>query len=221
MIPRTLEPEVMDGPEQCRAYAEADFATPNAAFVERFLATFPELTRGHLLDLGGGPADIPIRLCQALPDVRVTGVDASAPMLALAVEAARDAGVASRLTLVEDQLPCSTLEGAFDGLISNSLLHHLPDPNVFWSDVVRYGQPGAAFLMVDLTRPPSTDEAQRLMQLHSNGEPEVLRHDFYHSLLAAFTPDEVNAQLAAHGLSGLNVAVISDRHLAVWGRLTG
>lgn len=219
MILRTPEPEVMDGDEQCRAYAEADFAQPNAAFVERFIDTFPEFTTGHLLDLGCGPADIPVRLCQALPEIHITAVDASAPMLAFAAQATRDADLTERLFLVEDQVPCSTLDASFDGVISNSLLHHLPDPNPFWSDVARFGRSGAAFLMVDLRRPPSTEEASRLMQLYSEGEPTVLRQDFYNSLLAAFTPDEVEAQISAHGLRGLEVAVISDRHLAVWGRL--
>ncbi|HKL77338.1 MAG TPA: SAM-dependent methyltransferase, partial [Gammaproteobacteria bacterium] len=50
-------------------------------------------------------------------------------------------------------------------------------------------------------------------------EPEQLRTDFYQSLMAAFTPAEVEWQLAAAGLEGLNVRSVSDRHLLVSGRL--
>jgi trans-aconitate methyltransferase len=79
---RVLEPELMTDPDQAQAYAAADFATVNQGFVDRLRALFPALTRGHVVDLGCGPADIPIRLCRALPDVAVTGVDGSEAMLA-------------------------------------------------------------------------------------------------------------------------------------------
>jgi len=51
--------------------------------------------------------------------------------------------------------------------------------------------------------------------------PEVLRNDFRNSLFAAFEPQEVEAQLAEAGLRGLEVAVVSDHHLGVFGRLPG
>jgi hypothetical protein len=47
----------------------------------------------------------------------------------------------------------------------------------------------------------------------------VLRKDFRNSLFAAFEPREVVAQLRDAGLAGLDVGVVSDRHLAVLGRL--
>ena len=46
---------------------------------------------------------------------------------------------------------------------------------------------------------------------------KISTRDFYKSLLATFEPLEVEAQLAAAGLDGLSVAVISDRHLAIHG----
>ena len=46
-------------------------------------------------------------------------------------------------------------------------------------------------------------------------EPPVLKRDFYNSLLAAFEIEEVRAQLAAAGMSGLSVRTVSDRHLLV------
>jgi hypothetical protein len=61
------------------------------------------------------------------------------------------------------------------------------------------------------------DEVRHLVDTYASGEPDVLRRDFYHSLCAAFTPAEVEDQLAAAGLHGLSVEVISDRHLVVHG----
>jgi SAM-dependent methyltransferase len=80
-LKRQLEPELMDDPEQALAYARADFSEENQGFVDTFREYYPDFASGHVLDLGCGPADIPIRFLRALPDCRVTGVDASAPMI--------------------------------------------------------------------------------------------------------------------------------------------
>lgn len=218
---RVLEPEVMDGEEQALAYARADFASVNAAFVARLRDTFPHLAQGRAVDLGCGPADILVRLCGALPGLRAWGLDASAPMLALGREAVAQAGLQGRVSLCEAWLPDlgGLSERGFDAVISNSLLHHLPDPAALWSSARALGRPGAALLVVDLLRPQTHDEARAIVEAYSGAEPDVLKHDFYHSLLAAFRVDEVQAQLRAHGLDALQVEAISDRHWAAWGRL--
>src|SRR5437870_13273478 len=97
---RILEPEVMDDAAHALAYARADFADVNRGFVDRFRTTFPDLAGGRVVDLGCGPADIPIRLARALPRLAVTAVDASAAMVDLAREAVRTAGVEISIRLV-------------------------------------------------------------------------------------------------------------------------
>ena len=217
---RIPEPEVMDDPAQAVAYARADFAQVNQAFVDRFRAAFPEFAAGRVVDLGCGPADIPIRLARALPAAHITGVDASAPMLALAREAVAAAGLADRIALVEGRLPGLPLpDGGFDAVLSNSLVHQLPDAAPFWHEVRRLACPGAAILVVDLFRPESPEAAQAIVGTYSGAEGPLLKRDFYNSLCAAFTPAEVTAQLRAAGLAHLQAQVVSDRHWAVAGRL--
>jgi SAM-dependent methyltransferase len=89
---RLPEPELMDQPDQARAYADADFSEPNALFVDLFAAAFPDFTQGLVADLGCGPADIPVRLVDRYPRARVIAVDGAAEMLKLAAEAAARAG---------------------------------------------------------------------------------------------------------------------------------
>ena len=217
---RVLEPEVMDGGEQAEAYASADFAAINQAFVDRFMARFPALRSGSVIDLGCGPADIPVRLAKALPEVTICAVDASGPMLALGRKAVGEAGLASRVELVLAYCPVDfEPPRTFDAVISNSLLHHLPDPGVLWRQIRAVAEPGASILVVDLMRPESEAQAQAIVDANAAGEPEVLRHDFFCSLLAAFELDEVRQQLRDAGLEGLTVEAISDRHLAVHGTL--
>ena len=50
---------------------------------------------------------------------------------------------------------------------------------------------------------------------YSRDEPEVLRRDFYNSLLAAYRPEEVREQLDRAGLKRLRVEAVSDRHWLV------
>jgi len=215
---RIPEPELMDDDEQAAAYADADFAAVNKAFVERFVAWVgaPPAT---VVDIGCGPADIPIRLCQALPDTHITAIDGSPAMLAQARTAVSAAGLDERIELVEQFLPGPARDVKYDAVLSNSLLHHLHDPTVMWNEVNALAKPGAALFVIDLYRPLSTDAAQAIVDEHAEGEPDVLRRDFYNSLLAAFTIDEVNAQLAAAGLSGATAETISDRHMLISGRV--
>jgi ubiquinone/menaquinone biosynthesis C-methylase UbiE len=216
---RVLESELMDDQEQALAYAKADFEEENQGFVNRFLEFYPEIKSGHVLDLGCGPADIPIRLARALPDCRMTGVDGSPPMIALGVEAIRVAGLADRITLRCERFQETVLEDRADAVISNSLLHHVPNALQFWYAVKKLAQPGAVVLVMDLLRPESPETAKAIVEQYAADEPAILRRDFYNSLLASYTEDEVAAQLAEMNLSRLLIDVPDDRHWIVGGRL--
>jgi len=217
MMPRALEPELMDDPEQALVYAQADFEKENQGFVDRFLEHFPDFSEGHVLDLGCGPGDIPIRFARALPACRITGVDASEPMIGLASMAAKHAGLADRITFRCERFQGVSLVEPVDAAVSNSLLHHVPNPLQFWYQLRQLVKPGSPVLVMDLLRPDSPEEAQAIVNRYAAKEPEILRRDFYNSLLAAFTEDEVAAQLAEMNLSRLIVDVPDDRHWVVSG----
>ena len=137
---RVLEPELMDDPLQAKAYAEADFSAENQRFVELFLEYFPEFSHGHVFDLGCGPGDIPVRLARALPDCRITGIDASRPMIELAEQAISKAGVAGRVAVQCERFQDLAGANQADAVISNSLLHHLPNPLQFWHKLRQIGR---------------------------------------------------------------------------------
>jgi 2-polyprenyl-3-methyl-5-hydroxy-6-metoxy-1,4-benzoquinol methylase len=214
---RTLEPELMDDPEQALVYARADFEKENQGFIDRFREYFPEFTKGHILDLGCGPGDIPVRFARALPSCRITGVDASEPMIRLASVTVKQAGLADRITFRCERFQGVSLVEPVDAAVSNSLLHHVPNPLQFWYRLRQLVKPGSPVLVMDLLRPDSPEEAQAIVDRYAAKEPEILRRDFYRSLLAAFTEDEVAAQLAEMNLSRLIVDVPDDRHWVVSG----
>ena len=56
-----------------------------------------------------------------------------------------------------------------------------------------------------------------LVTTYAETEPAVLREDFLASLCAAFTPEEIEMQLAGVQLQDLQIEIVSDRHLIVFG----
>ncbi len=217
---RVPEPEeLMTDPAQARAYAEADFDEPHQHFVTLFRDRFPNVNMlGRVLDVGCGTADVTLRFARAFPFCRVDGVDGSLAMLRYARAAVSEAKLQSRITLLAGYLPRVSLSRErYDAVVSNSLLHHLHDPMVLWETVSAHAKRGAPLFVMDLTRPKDRAAAQGLVDRYAKDEPEILRRDFYNSLLASYRPDEVQAQLDAAGLSNLEIELPSDRHIIVWG----
>jgi ubiquinone/menaquinone biosynthesis C-methylase UbiE len=209
----------MLGEAQAEAYARADFDEPNRRFCAELAARAPTPIAGTAVDLGCGPADIPLRLARSYPQLQLDAVDGSQPMLRWARSAIDAAGLGERVRVVHAALPHVPLPAAsYDFVLSNSLLHHLHEPLELWRAVARLVRPGGFVQIMDLARPASTDQARILVEQYARSEPEVLKRDFYASLLAAFRPDEVRAQLQRTGLAQLQVEPISDRHLLVCGR---
>ncbi|MCA9629016.1 MAG: methyltransferase domain-containing protein [Myxococcales bacterium] len=216
---RVVEPELMDEAEQALAYAQADFSEPNSAFADLVAETLshPAL---RVVDLGCGPADIPVRLALKFAGWKIDAVDGAEAMLAHGRRLVDRHGLGSRVSLTRALLPDLPLAShAYDLVISNSLLHHLHQPRVMWQSVRKLGRPGARVIVMDLLRPASLTDAQRLVALYAGDAPEVLRRDFEASLRAAFTLDEVREQLARAGLADFEVRASSDRHLVVSGQL--
>jgi len=217
---RIAEPELMNDPAQALAYAQADFEQSNSLFIQHFQRIFnawPGL--GTALDLGCGPADITLRFAFAYPQCQVHGVDGAPAMLSLGHQAVNQAGLAQQVQLFLCHLPCTLPGENYAAIFSNSLLHHLFHPDDFWRIVRQAGVSGAPVLVMDLLRPDTPEQAIHLMHQYANDEPEILRHDFYNSLLAAYSIEEVQAQLLKVGLLGWGVQQCSDRHWFVAGYL--
>ena len=219
---RRLEPELMNGDAQVQAYADADFSSGDQATIEaiqRLLAPTSPLPPDPLVvDLGCGPGNITLRLAGLFPKARIIGIDGAESMLAVAREQAQQ-------QQLEMSFLCQTLQevlrgpllGQADLIVSNSLLHHLHQPDLLWKVTQALAAPGCRTLHRDLRRPDSDAEVQQLLLKHLPWAPEVLQHDFAASLAAAFEPQEVTAELHKLGLDQLTVLAEDDRYLVVSG----
>ncbi|MFP4503053.1 MAG: class I SAM-dependent methyltransferase [Candidatus Hydrogenedentota bacterium] len=216
-IAREPEPERMDLADEAAAYAETDFSDVNGAFVAR-LCDLEKRERLLVADLGAGPGDMAWRMAKERPGWHIVAVDVAWAMLAYAHNLF--AGLAVPVYLAQADAKRLPFHGlAFDVVCANSILHHVTDPGAHWAEVRRILKPGGLVFMRDLRRLPAREDAQRIVATYAADASDLLREEFYRSLLAAYTAQEVRAQLAAAKLGSLRVVNSSDRHLDVFGRL--
>jgi len=219
---RTIEPELMNDEEQSYAYAQADFKEPNLHFINLFQETFGHQLKGNVLDLGCGNADITIAFAIAYPDCMIDGIDGAAAMLdhGRKVLNNQPLSIKKKVRLIEGIIPDIELpEPNYNAIISNSVLHHIHNPAILWQFIKSYGTKDSRVFIGDLLRPSSPEKAKDIVELYANNEPDILKKDFYNSLLAAFTISEITEQLKLANLDNLSVTQISDRHVVISGLL--
>lgn len=230
MLSRVLEPEVMDTPDEARDYDAMDHADVNRRFCADLLAFagdggkpgLAERRPARVVDFGTGTAQIPIELCTRAEGFVVVGIDLAAHMLSLAAENVRRAGLAERVLLERIDAKGTRFEGgAFGATISNSIIHHIPEPAHALAEMWRVTAKGGLLFVRDLHRPDSEAEVDRLVELYGGKAPadpaarasfEHQRELFRASLCAALTVPELTELVAPLGIPASAVRMTSDRH---------
>ena len=217
MLPRTLEPEVMDELGEAMAYDDMDHSEVNTSFVSDLINFMESLGDDNetleIVDLGAGTARIPIQLVESSERVRVVATDMSANMLDIARVNVELAGVTDRIMLcLADSKQTEFDNDRFDVVISNSLVHHVPDPGSVIAEAIRIVRPGGLIFMRDLFRPASSDQVDQLVECYAADEPDAARKMFRDSLHAALTVEEMQSLVSQLGFPSATVAATSDRH---------
>jgi ubiquinone/menaquinone biosynthesis C-methylase UbiE len=212
---------VMDTPVEARDYDAMDHAAVNRAFVTDFLA-FGETMElsadrgkpiGHILDVGTGTAQIPIELCARGVFCQVTAIDLAEEMLRVGRENLWRTGLENRIRLLRwdaKHMPCP--DGSFDVVISNSIVHHIPDPAAVFAEMVRVVKPGGLLFVRDLSRPADEPTLANLVELYAAGANALQKKLFRESLHAALTVAEVRLLVAGLGFPPAGVCQTTDRH---------
>jgi ubiquinone/menaquinone biosynthesis C-methylase UbiE len=211
MLNRTLEPEVMDTAADALDYDRMDHREVNRRFVDDFLAAAPDLS--DVLDLGTGTAQIPIVLCRSVADARVVAIDLSGEMLTVAKTSIEVASLRERIMLEKiDAKGLPYPAGRFSAVMSNSIVHHIPEPAPALAEAVRVVRHGGAIFIRDLARPAGEATLQALVAQYTQGANEHQRKLFEDSLHAALTVEEMQAIVRDLGFALETVALTSDRH---------
>lgn len=230
MFARVLEPEVMDTADEARDYDSMDHAAVNARFCDDFLAfasqggrpALGSMVPSRVIDFGTGTALIPVELCARAAGFGVVAIDLADHMLALARVNVTRAGLSNRVLLERVDAKGTPYEdGAFGATISNSIVHHIPEPQRCLAEMWRVTASGGLLFVRDLHRPDSEAEVDRLVALYGGQPPadpalvapfENQRALFRASLCASLTVEEVAAMVAPLGVPASAIRMTSDRH---------
>jgi len=216
----------MQIPSQVRAYADADFSKSDSMVIkslEKYLKKAGRtLNKSDLIfDIACGPGNIAERIAKNWPFVKVVGIDGSKEMLNQAEKKLCESFTKNLTYELIEINSIATGEKHFplkaDVLVSNSALHHFHDPYRFWDALKKLGKNNCIHIHRDLIRPTSIDKAFEIKEKYLKNSPEVLKKDFYASLKASFTVDEVNQQLVNAGLSQLEVFQVDELYFEIIG----
>lgn len=211
MLPRVLEVEVMDSSSEANDYDSMDHRDVNRVFVGDFLKLWDGI--GAILDVGAGTARIPLELCRQHPTATVLAIDLAREMLAVGQRNILAAGMDDRIRLqICDAKRMPYADGSFRVLISNSIVHHIPEPAAVFAEMVRVVRSGGLFFVRDLLRPGDDASVRRLVAHYAGGANVHQQQMFDDSLRAALTLDEVRALVTPLGFDADTVTQTSDRH---------
>jgi ubiquinone/menaquinone biosynthesis C-methylase UbiE len=196
-----------------------DFSEVNLNFAKLAVSLAPNFAR--VLDVGTGTARIPIIISNLRSQWEIVANDLAKSMLKIAHKNLICANKENqiKLELVDaKKMPYSSEE--FDLVISNSLVHHLPNPLPFFREVKRVVKPQGSILIRDLLRPESQAKIEAIVKeanLDYNPHQQKL---FADSLHAAFTLDEVTNIVNQVGLENVRVYRSSDLHWTICSNLS-
>jgi len=211
VLKRILEPEVMDTLEEAVEYDAMDHRAVNESFVADLLAAGS--LGEDLLDLGTGTALIPIQLCRQDESLRVLAVDAAEQMPNLARNNIEMDSLTDRIQLdLVDAKALAYEDDRFTTVISNSIVHHIPEPRAVLAEAIRVTIPDGQLFFRDLLRPDNDAEVERLVATYAGEENERQRQMFDDSLRAALSLEEIREIVAGFGFSAESVHATSDRH---------
>jgi SAM-dependent methyltransferase len=182
-ILKVFHPEGIPGPGAAiyNAISSADIFQRNYEMIASDILDY--CAEGSLLDIGTGPAWLLVKLHARSPRMQLTGMDASAAMVARARANMEAAGLAGRISVIQgnvSHLPFR--DETFDIAVSTGSIHHWKDPTAGLDEVHRVLKAGEYALVYDVVSdtPRSViDEAGRefgrlktlLFWLHGFEEP--------------------------------------------------
>ncbi|MCH7942534.1 MAG: class I SAM-dependent methyltransferase [Proteobacteria bacterium] len=118
------------------------------------LLAFPPHAHIRVLDLGAGTGILSAMIAEAFPNARITLVDISSEMLALARQKLGDD---RRIRYLQANIALLALPGEFDAVVSALAIHHLKDDekHALYGDIHKALAPGGIFINAEQVLGPT------------------------------------------------------------------
>ncbi len=228
---RVTEPELMIDPEQVKAYVEADFSSSEEEMINQLSSILEKSDfiseEPFIVDLGCGPGNISERIATRFKKSNVLGIDDSLEMIRVANER-RDLlnrnSCFNRLRYEKINISLlakgkTALLNCADVVVSNSFIHHIHDPNIFFSALLHVSKNGAIHFHRDLRRPSTYDEVLDIQKRNLPNAPPIMVRDFIASLSAAYTCNEIKSLINAAKIGKFIVSEKDDRYIDIIGNI--
>lgn len=223
MLARILEPEVMNTSAEAIDYDQMDHRHVNRIFVDDFLVALkhacqPNEHLWRIFDAGTGTALIPIELMRRGIRAIVTASDLADQMLLVAQNNVANAGLSASIELVlRDCKQLTDVSESYDAVMSNSIVHHIPEPRKAIEEMWRVLKPGGLLFVRDLMRPNDLESLDKFVQTYAGNANEYQQRMFRESLHAALTLSEVQSLIQELGMDVNSAKATSDRHWTICG----
>ncbi|MGH9358358.1 MAG: class I SAM-dependent methyltransferase [Terriglobia bacterium] len=221
---RQPEPEVMDEPGEVEAYAssaaQAYLNGVDNTFVEQVLDL--NVAEGWALDVGAGPGSILLKIAERSPGLKLMGVDRSPAMITYARRSASAQGLTGRVNFcLADAVRLPFVDERFAIIWSNSVLHHLSDPAMAFSEISRVAKAGGVVLLRDLRRPSRLALAPHIA-LYGRHYTGTMKRLYGDSVRAAYTRTEFEEMVRQSALAGAQIFLHRRTHLGLaWKKKAG
>ena len=208
--PRVPEPDlVMDNPEHVDAFAQSGAADQVMAPIYLYNAAHVSdiIRPGDLvIDLGCGPATQLSLIARLNPDVRFVGVDLSEPMLERGHGHLQEVGIGNVEMQLGDITDLASFEShSIDAVISTLALHQLPDADALHRTLhaaKRVLKDGGGLYLLDFGRLKSLKSIDALTREVAPRQSELMTLDYWHSLRAAFSLEDLTSATSVLAGSG-------------------
>jgi len=217
---RILEPEVMEGDQAVGAYLDGVATRHLDRLDDSFVRGALRLAGpgARVLDVGTGTAAIPAKMALRRPDLSMVGIDLSETMIEAARQRVRASGLRRQIhirTGSARNIPFA--RRSFDLVISNSLLHHLPDPVPAFDEIARVLAAGGRVFIRDLRRPGPARMKAHIRKHGRFYKGEMLRL-FADSVRASFKVAEMRELVDMSRLQGCRIRPQFETYLVIEGR---
>jgi ubiquinone/menaquinone biosynthesis C-methylase UbiE len=161
------------------------------------------IDNGHVLEIGPGPGYVGLEWLKQTRGTRLTALEISPDMIAMAKKNTQEYGMSDRWEIVEGsgyKIPAD--EGLFDAVFTCGSLHEWSAPEQTFNEIFRVLKPDGRYFIGDLRRdlfPP----VRWFMKLTCR--PKEIRPGLYSSINAAYTPDEIPKLLAETAIADYHV----------------
>ena len=172
----------------------------------------------RVFDAGTGTALIPIELMRRGLQAVIKASDLADQMLVIARQNVVD-GRVGRIKVIEPVLrDCKRLPDAddtYDAVMSNSIVHHIPEPHRVIAELWRVLKSSGLFFIRDLMRPDDVADSEHHANLRRRRERAPAADVSRFPAGRALAVKEIRKILVEIGILGDGVQATSDRHWTI------